>query len=147
MLSPSFPTPSLSSSYSLTSFPSLLLPPFIPHLFSILILHYNILPFERRLIQIQNQSPCVYPYLPHSPPPPHSFLISFPSLIPPTPQSRQSARLSLQSSDLAPPPPHPQASVAPPPLVPGGGTHQLGGEGAGGANSDEGTRDRHSGIL
>ena len=31
--------------------------------------------------------------------------------------SKRSARLSLQSSELAPPPPHPQASVAPP-LVP-----------------------------
>jgi hypothetical protein len=32
----------------------------------------------------------------------------------------QSVRLSLQSSELGPPSPHPQASVAPP-LVPGGG--------------------------
>jgi hypothetical protein len=40
-----------------------------------------------------------------------------------------------------PPPPHPQASVAPPPFgsVEGGGAHSLGGEGAGGAKSDEGT--------
>jgi hypothetical protein len=52
----------------------------------------------------------------------------------------QSARLSLQSSELGPtpPPPHPQASVSPP-LVPGGGTHSLAGEGVGGPNSDEGT--------
>ncbi len=57
--------------------------------------------------------------------------------------SVQSARLSLQSSKIAPfRPPHPQASVAPLPLVPGGGTHSLAGEGAGGANSDEGTGQR-----
>jgi hypothetical protein len=36
-------------------------------------------------------------------------------------QSRQSIRLFLQSSELGPPP-HLQASVSPPPLVPGGGT-------------------------
>ncbi len=43
-------------------------------------------------------------------------------------QSRRSARLSLQSSELAPPaaPLHPQTSVAPPP--PKGGTHSLAGE-------------------
>ncbi len=46
--------------------------------------------------------------------------------------------LSSQPNWL-PPPPHPQASVAPL-LVPEGGQHQLGGdEGAGGANSNEGT--------
>jgi hypothetical protein len=43
---------------------------------------------------------------------------------------RQSTRLILQSSELGPP--HPQASVSPPPLVTGGGTHMLAGEGGGG---------------
>jgi hypothetical protein len=42
----------------------------------------------------------------------------------------------LQSSELGLP--APQASVSPPPLVPGG-THSLGGEGMGGPNSDDGT--------
>jgi hypothetical protein len=55
----------------------------------------------------------------------------------------QSARLSLQSSILAPPamPPHPLASesVAPLSLVPRGRTHSLAGEGAVGANSEEET--------
>jgi hypothetical protein len=51
----------------------------------------------------------------------------------------ESARLPLQSSELAPSPPHPQATVAPPPLWFQGGTHYLAGEGAGGANSDERT--------
>jgi hypothetical protein len=49
------------------------------------------------------------------------------------PQSRQSARHSLQSSEFAP-----HASVAPP-LLFQGGTHSLAGKGAGGANSDEQT--------
>jgi hypothetical protein len=52
-------------------------------------------------------------------------------------QSIQSARLSLQSSELDPPPPHPLASVVLPPIG-SGGTHSLAGEGAWGANSDEG---------
>jgi hypothetical protein len=53
-------------------------------------------------------------------------------------QSRQITRLFLQSSELGPPRPHPQASVSPP-LV-SGGTHSLAGEGWGeGPNSDEGT--------
>jgi hypothetical protein len=55
-------------------------------------------------------------------------------------QSRQSARLFLQSSELGPPPPLPQASVSHPHLVPG--KHSLAGEGVGwgrGHNSDEGT--------
>jgi hypothetical protein len=43
------------------------------------------------------------------------------------PQSRQSARLSFQSSKF--PPPHPQASDALPPLVPGWGQYSLAGEG------------------
>jgi hypothetical protein len=51
-------------------------------------------------------------------------------------QSRQRTRLFFQSSELGPPPPHthphPQASVTDlPPLVPGGGTHSLAGEGMG----------------
>jgi hypothetical protein len=37
-----------------------------------------------------------------------------------------------------PSPPHAQASIAPPPFG-SGGTHSLSGEGAEGANSDEGT--------
>jgi hypothetical protein len=40
----------------------------------------------------------------------------------------QSARLSLQSSEFAPPAPHPQARI-PPPFGSGEGTHHLGGEG------------------
>jgi hypothetical protein len=49
------------------------------------------------------------------------------------PQSRQSARLFLLSSELGPPQPsHPQVSVSPSPLVPGGETHSLAGEGVGG---------------
>jgi hypothetical protein len=56
-------------------------------------------------------------------------------------QRIQSARLSLQSSELAPPAlPLTRKRVLPPPLVPGGGgTHSLAGEGAGGPNSEEGT--------
>jgi hypothetical protein len=56
------------------------------------------------------------------------------------PQSRQSARIYLQSSEFSPPPPHLPASVGspPPPMVPEG-THSRAGERAGGAKSDEGT--------
>ncbi len=57
-------------------------------------------------------------------------------------QSRQSAKLSklsLQSSELGPPPPHRQASVHhPPPLVPGRGHIRLRERGWGSPNSDEG---------
>ncbi len=53
----------------------------------------------------------------------------------PLPQSIQSARLSLQSSELAP---LTHKRVLPPLWFPGG-THWLAGEGVGGANSDEGT--------
>jgi hypothetical protein len=57
-----------------------------------------------------------------------------------TAQNRQSARLSLQSSELAPSPRYPQASVAPPPpYAPRGGAYSLAVEGAGGANPDEET--------
>jgi hypothetical protein len=53
-------------------------------------------------------------------------------------QNRQSARLSLPSSELTPPPPHPQASV--PPFGSRGGHTRLRERGAGGGgNSDEGT--------
>jgi hypothetical protein len=49
-------------------------------------------------------------------------------------QSRQSARLFLQSSELAPPLPRPLASVTPPPLwFRGGGKHSLAEEGVGGS--------------
>jgi hypothetical protein len=52
----------------------------------------------------------------------------------------QSARLSLQSSELALPAPSPASKCCPSPFwFQGGGTHSLAGEGAGGANSDEGT--------
>jgi hypothetical protein len=63
------------------------------------------------------------------------------------PQSRQSARLFLQSSELGPPPQpsHPQASVSPPVWFRGGGTHSLGGEGVGGSHFGRG--DRHCGTL
>jgi hypothetical protein len=44
----------------------------------------------------------------------------------------------LGRTNWLPPPFHPQASVAPP-LVPSGGDTLARGEGAGGANSDEGT--------
>jgi hypothetical protein len=54
------------------------------------------------------------------------------------PQGRQSARLSLQSSELAPPAPLPTSECVPP-LRSKGGTHFFAGEGAVGANSDEGT--------
>ncbi len=61
-------------------------------------------------------------------------------------QSRQSARLSLQSSELAPPAPSPAGECCPhPSLAPrGGGTHSLAGRGGG---SQFGRRDRHSGTL
>ncbi len=54
--------------------------------------------------------------------------------------SVQSARLSLQSSKIAPfrPPSH-ASECCLTPFGSGGGTHSLAGEGAGGANSDEGT--------
>jgi hypothetical protein len=65
---------------------------------------------------------------------------------PQIPQSIQSARLSLQSSELAPSPPDPQASVVLSPCGSGGGTHSLVGEGAGGANSDEGTDTMHCSL-
>ncbi len=64
------------------------------------------------------------------------------------PQSRQSARPSLQSSELAPPALLPPGECCPPPFgsrlgMEGGGggpgTHSLAGEGAGGTNLDEGT--------
>jgi hypothetical protein len=51
-------------------------------------------------------------------------------------QSRQSARLILQSSELEPPPPCREVFL--PSLVPGGG-HTRWGERGGGPNSDEGT--------
>ncbi len=50
------------------------------------------------------------------------------------PQCRQSTRLLLQSSELAP---HPLTRVRPLPLWFGGGTHMLAGEGVGGPNSNE----------
>jgi len=54
--------------------------------------------------------------------------------------SPQSARLSLQSSELALPAPSAASKCCPPPhWFRGGGTHSLAGEGAGRANSDEGT--------
>ncbi len=49
-------------------------------------------------------------------------------------QSRQSARHSLQSSELSPPAPNTFKRVLPPPFF-----CSRGGEGAGGANSDEET--------
>ena len=51
--------------------------------------------------------------------------------------SIQHARLSLQSSEFAPPAPHTLASVPPPPF--GSKKDTLAGEGAWGSNSDEGT--------
>jgi hypothetical protein len=57
----------------------------------------------------------------------------------PRAQSIQSARLSLQSSVLAPAL-SPASECCPlPRLITGGGTHSLAGEGMGGPNSDEGT--------
>ncbi len=67
-----------------------------------------------------------------------------------TPQSRQIARLFLQSSKLGPPRPHPTPSPAgefvPTPLVPGEGTHSLAGEGEVGG-SQFGRGDRPCGTL
>jgi hypothetical protein len=51
--------------------------------------------------------------------------------------SRQSARLSLQSSQLGPPSPAGECVLLP--FGSRGGTHSLAGEGVGGPNSDEGT--------
>jgi hypothetical protein len=59
------------------------------------------------------------------------------------PQSIQSARISLQSSELAPPAPSP-AGVCCTPLVPGGDTLACGRGGGGG--SQFGRRGRHSGT-
>ncbi len=53
-------------------------------------------------------------------------------------QSKQSAMLSLQSSELASTCPLTRKRVLLP-QIPGEGAHSLAGEGAGGANSDEGT--------
>jgi len=53
------------------------------------------------------------------------------------PPSRQSARLTLQLSELGPPPPHPQNMC--PPFGSGWGTHSLAGKGLGGPKSDKGT--------
>jgi hypothetical protein len=55
-------------------------------------------------------------------------------------QSRQSAKLFLQSSELGLPHPLTRTRVCTPPLllVPGG-PHSLSGEGVGGPSSDEGT--------
>ncbi len=61
------------------------------------------------------------------------------------PQSRQSAKLFLQSSELAPPTPHPQASMPPHPLVPGGGALSLAREGVGESQFQRG--DIHCGTL
>jgi hypothetical protein len=56
------------------------------------------------------------------------------------PQSRQSAKLFLQSSELGSPNPHTRRRVCPPPFGSGGGRHSLAVEGVhGGPNSDEGT--------
>ncbi len=57
------------------------------------------------------------------------------------PQGKQSARLSVQLSELVPPPPLPQTSVAPPLLVQGG-RHSRGGRASGGTPFQR--RDRHS---
>jgi hypothetical protein len=57
-------------------------------------------------------------------------------------QSRQNAKLFLQSSELGLPQPLTRRRVCPtPPLVPGGGAHSLAREGVGESspNSDEGT--------
>ncbi len=56
-------------------------------------------------------------------------------------QSRQSTKgFFFRRPNWNPPPtPHPQASVSPPPLVPGGGTHSLGVEGVGESQLDEGS--------
>ncbi len=52
-------------------------------------------------------------------------------------QSRQSARLFLQSSDLGPPTLSPAGNCVPPPFSSVEGAHSLRGEGVGGPNSDE----------
>jgi hypothetical protein len=57
----------------------------------------------------------------------------------------QSARLSPHPSEMAPPPFHPQASVAPHPDYKGRGIRSLAGKVAG--ESQFGRRDRHSGTL
>jgi hypothetical protein len=55
-------------------------------------------------------------------------------------QRIQNARLSFQSSELGPPPPHPHGSVPTPPLWVQGGRHtRFRGGGVGGPNSDLGT--------
>ncbi len=57
-------------------------------------------------------------------------------------QNIQTARLALQSSELAPTAPHPQASACPTHFGSGGGHTRLRERGRGepmGANSDEGT--------
>ncbi len=56
-------------------------------------------------------------------------------------QSRQSAKLFLQSSELGLPNPSPSGECAPPPFGPGGGgwIHSQGERGWGSPNSDEGT--------
>ncbi len=45
----------------------------------------------------------------------------------------------LQSSELGPPPPHPQTSVSSPLRFGGGGTHSLAGDWEGGPSSNVGT--------
>ncbi len=61
-------------------------------------------------------------------------------------QSRQSAKLFPQSSELGPPHPLTRRRVCtPPPLVPGGGHTRLRERGWGSPNFDEG--DRHCGTL
>jgi hypothetical protein len=55
------------------------------------------------------------------------------------PQSIQSARLSLQLSELAPPAPSPASEFCPLHMGPMGEPHSLAGEGVGGPNSNEGT--------
>jgi hypothetical protein len=61
------------------------------------------------------------------------------STLPPRPESIQSDRPSIQSSELGPPPPHLQESVAPPLGSKGGDTFTFrGGGGGGGTNSDDG---------
>jgi hypothetical protein len=60
----------------------------------------------------------------------------FLSTLPPSPESIQSARPSIQSSKLGPL--TPKRVLFPPPLDPRGETHSLS-EGVGGINSDDGT--------
>jgi hypothetical protein len=60
-------------------------------------------------------------------------------------QSRQSTRHFSPAVRIGTTlPPHPQASVSSPPLIPAGGTQSLTGEGVGGPNSDKGT---HTVVL